>query len=324
MKKKIVMVSILAVVLIAFVAGGLLVRDFCIKATTSGVWIKDYKYVFHNEDKTAEVLEYRGASTVITLPEEIFGYKIPEVYISNMYSFDQFSSNCEIEKIIIPKGVGSVRIDNASSLKELEFEEGTEMISVSIGQCNNLVSVIIPESVVCMKPFDIMDCYKLEDIKFPHSLKYITFYGLEHSPFNDKHKNDKYYLVGDGIMLFTNISGDEIIVPIGVKQIPTFGLNTYDDNEKRTLYVSDSVNCMAFIDLPFEGISYFGDENIDFGEEPVTGTDNYTGTIVAPAGSYMEQFCKENNLNFRVMTEEEEATWREKTEAAASEITYQE
>ncbi len=47
------------------------------------------------------------------------------------------------------------------------------------------------------------------------------------------------------------------------------------------------------------------------------------GTIVAPANSYIEQYCKENGYNFRVMTDEEEAEWREKTEAAASEITYQ-
>ena len=45
---------------------------------------------------------------------------------------------------------------------------------------------------------------------------------------------------------------------------------------------------------------------------------------MAPAGSYVEEYCKENNLKFRPMTEEEEKEWREKTEVAASEITYQE
>ena len=34
--------------------------------------------------------------------------------------------------------------------------------------------------------------------------------------------------------------------------------------------------------------------------------------------------CKENGYNFRVMTDEEEKTWRELTDAAASDITYQE
>ena len=46
-------------------------------------------------------------------------------------------------------------------------------------------------------------------------------------------------------------------------------------------------------------------------------------TGIAPAGSPMAKYCEENNINFKAMTEEEEAIWREKTEAAASEITYQ-
>jgi hypothetical protein len=49
------------------------------------------------------------------------------------------------------------------------------------------------------------------------------------------------------------------------------------------------------------------------------------GTIVAPANSFMERYCKENGYdNFRVMTADEEKEWRDKTEAAVSEITYQE
>ena len=53
-------------------------------------------------------------------------------------------------------------------------------------------------------------------------------------------------------------------------------------------------------------------------------SEGIKGTIVAPANSYVEHYCEENGYRFRVMTEEEETEWREKTETAASEITYQE
>ena len=114
-----------------------------------------------------------------------------------------------------------MRIDNASSLKELEFEEGTEMISVSIGQCNNLVSVIIPESVVCMKPFDIIDCYKLDDIKFPHSLKYsfVTLMPFSLANFNMQNIYERIlstsYLADNLLVSPQNSSG--VIPRFGIK-----------------------------------------------------------------------------------------------------------
>ena len=62
-----------------------------------------------------------------------------------------------------------------------------------------------------------------------------------------------------------------------------------------------------------------------FGTNEIKGLDKCTidGTVVAPEGSYMQKYFKDNGIKFRAMTEEEETIWREKTEAAATEITYQ-
>ena len=47
------------------------------------------------------------------------------------------------------------------------------------------------------------------------------------------------------------------------------------------------------------------------------------GTVVAPENSPIAKYCQENGANFRPITEEEDAVRREKTEAAAADLVYQ-
>jgi hypothetical protein len=128
-------------------------------------------------------------------------------------------------------------------------------------------------------------------------------------------------VVGDSVLLFFN--GDynqDVVIPQGVKCFDGFILK--DDTVSRNVYIPDTISIL--LTQVSEGDTFY------FGNEEINSIDlngmsyGVNGTIVAPVGSYMEQYCKENGYNFRAMTEEEEKEWREKTEAAASEITYQE
>jgi hypothetical protein len=46
------------------------------------------------------------------------------------------------------------------------------------------------------------------------------------------------------------------------------------------------------------------------------------GTIVAPEGSFLESFCQENNIKFRVMTYEEKTICEEKTNSVTDKVVY--
>jgi hypothetical protein len=191
---------------------------------------------------------------------------------------------------------------------------------MQVFNCDNLEEVIIPEGVVELRGC-FNRCSSLGDVKLPSTLKIAKCYDFEDTLFYELHKEDKYYVVGDGVLLFFN--GDkngDIVIPNGVKYY-NGSLYTDDEETLRKIYIPDTMKALDV--WIYDGDTYyFGAEEFESLELNDLNSGP-KGTIVAPANSYMEQYCKENGYNFRVMTEEEEKTWRELTEAAASEITYQ-
>uniref|UniRef100_UPI00386F6DF7 leucine-rich repeat protein n=1 Tax=Pseudobutyrivibrio sp. TaxID=2014367 RepID=UPI00386F6DF7 len=316
-KKKILVGIIVFLIAVVCIVSYVVVK----KATTEGIWLGDYKYIFDLEEKTAYIRDYRGNETEITFPTEIIGFKITYVRISSTKFDDAQSDTDGIKVINVPKGIGVIYIGYASSLEEIYFEDGTtEIKGIDLEYCTNLKLIEIPEMVEDIS-IKLTHGEKLENIHFPRGAKYVEGLLGSDTLFVKNHINDKYYVVGNEILLLYNGDEEEIVVPAGIKVIPEGAFYT---NKLKELYIPDTVkmaDTLALV-IPKEATVYFGNGKIENLEDEMDCFIH--GTVVAPAGSYMEQYCKENNVDFRVMTEEEEAIWREKTEAAASEITYQE
>ncbi|MCR4636679.1 MAG: leucine-rich repeat domain-containing protein [Butyrivibrio sp.] len=276
-------------------------------------WIGDYQVQIDKNLKTVYICGYRGDEEVV-IPSEIGPFKVRYI------SADTFRDNKDIKSIFIPAGYDSVlQFIGCSNLRKIEFEEGISVVNVCVNGCPILKEIIIPEGVEIIEGWYVF-CPMLSDIKFPSTLKKAGKHDFERTNLYEMHKNEKYYVVGDGVLLFFN--GDynqDIIIPKGIKCFNDY--ITKDETFQRKIYIPDTISILR-TQVSDGDTFYFGDEVID--DLDLNCIDlGVEGTIVAPANSFIEQFCKENGYNFRVMTDEEEKTWRELTEAAASEITYQ-
>lgn len=281
------------------------------------LWVGDYRLLVRFDFKTVMLEDYRGDESMV-IPSHVGPFKVDHV------EFGIFREKENITSIYIPSDLDPevlIGIEDCVNLKRIEFEEGITVLNIQVFDCDNLEEVIIPEGVVELRGC-FNQCDSLEDVKFPSTIRIVDSYDFEYSLFYELHKDDKYYVVGDGLLLFFN--GDkngDIVIPNGVKYLNGI-FPSGDEAMSRKIYIPDT---MKALDVQiYEGETYY------FGDKEFDSLDlnrihrGVNGTIVAPANTYVEQYCKENGYNFRVMTEEEEAEWREKTEAAASEITYQE
>ncbi|PHU35702.1 leucine-rich repeat protein [Pseudobutyrivibrio ruminis] len=176
------------------------------KATTEGIWLGDYKYYFNLEDKTASIRDYRGNETKITLPTKIVGFKITKIDISST-KFDGGASEEDGVKVIyVPKEMDIIDIGNASSLEEIYFEDGTTNITcINIDSCNNLKIIDIPETVKSISILGLTYADKLENIEFPKEITNIGLFDLYDVLFENKHLNDKYYVVGGSKSYYAKI-----------------------------------------------------------------------------------------------------------------------
>ncbi len=277
-------------------------------------WVGDYQVLIDKNLKTLSIYGYRGDEEVV-IPTEIGLFEVKYIYN------DAFKDNLDITSVLIPKEYSAyLDFSGCINLKKIEFEEGTMVAKVCVSECESLEEVVIPEGVEIISGWFI-NCPGLGDIKFPSTLKKARKHDFDNSNLYEIHKNEKYYVVGDGVLLFFN--GDynqDIVIPKGVKSFDDY--IPKDEVDPRKVFIPDTISILR-TQISDGDTFYFGDgefESLDLDclEHGVNGT------IIAPADSYVEEYCKENGYTFRVMTDEEEKEWREKTEAAASEITYQE
>ncbi|MBE5904762.1 MAG: hypothetical protein E7275_10825 [Pseudobutyrivibrio sp.] len=306
MKKRLLLVAI--VLLAALIV---LVRCIYKRITNEGMWIGDYKYQYDTDAEQMWIVSCRG-TVYVDFPTK---FLIFDVSVNDLI----FHSNNDIEKLVIPKDADyNFTIQYCNSLREVVYEEGTQDIKLVPKRCDNLETVVVPDTVTIIPKAFCCQCRALKNFKIPDNVVSINGEAFYDSGLELDHMDDKYFVVGDQILLFYHGDCDSIVVPYGIKRVNWFTFHCENNLENQEIYFSESIEDLGKMSIRENVTAYFGPENIT-GLSP----ESVKGTIVAPAGSYMEQFCKENNLNFRVMTEEEEATWREKTEAAASEIVYQ-
>ena len=285
--------------------------------SSSERWVGDYKIRFVDFPITVSISDYRGDGNV-ELPSHIGPFKVVNI------SDSIFEENPKITSVYIPEDLSldkPINIYSCPNLVTIEFAEGTTVIDTYVDDCDNLKELVIPEGVEEIRS-TFWWCSSLDIIEFPSTLKKADIRCFEGSKFLKMHENDKYLMVGDSVLFYFGACNKDIIIPKGTKCISD-SFYTNDKVDHRNIYIPDSLNFLDIQVCEYDTV-FFGNgkiENLDLNYNR-TGIK---GTIVAPANSYMERYCKENGYdNFRVMTAEEEKEWRDKTEAAASEITYQE
>ena len=277
-------------------------------------WEGDFKIEVNDELKTVGIYGYQGDGNLV-IPSEIGSYKVNYI--------DDFIKNEDIVSVYSPLELNpEVRtiFDCCSNLSKIEYAEGIKTINTEVFDCNNLKELVIPEGVEEISGC-FLRCKALENITFPSSLRAASGYDFKGTTFSELHKNDKYYEIGDGVLLFFNgDSNQDIVIPDGVKCFDDY--ISKEEVTPRNIYIPDTISVLR-IQLDDWDTLFMGDGEIERLDLNCL-SKGIKGTIVAPANSYIEQYCKEKGYRFRVMTDEEEKKWREKTEAAASEITYQE
>ncbi|SDB57008.1 Leucine rich repeat-containing protein [Pseudobutyrivibrio sp. YE44] len=312
-------------------------------------WVGDYKYLFHvfKPESRVGIVEYRGGENV-EIPDKLgildIDYISREVFDENSdikkitiknnnVDLIEFFHCVNLETVVIGEGVENCYYDFSvcTNLHNINICDGVKSIDFWLDDCENIESLDIPDTVQniqlhcdgCKKlksvnlPVSIdrihsmvfSDCTSLEEVKFPKTVKEIDLLILWGTPFEEKHKNDKYYVAGDGCLIFNYANPG--VVPNGVKN----SCNEVGQDD-HYIYYPDSLKIFDYSDVDYNthcfGAEEFEKINIDS-----------KCTIIAPEGSPMAKYCQENGLNYRPSTPEEEATRKQKTEAAASEITYQ-
>ena len=288
-------------------------------ATSLDYWVGDYKCHFIISKGVVIITGYRGDGDAY-IPSEILGFRVTEV------DEEVFKDNDDVTSITISKDFRTdlsyrgldfeynMLVENCNNLKSIKFEEGSTVTDIDVTNCHELTEVTFPDGMERLAG-RIVGCEKLGEVSIPDTVWYIEAQFFCNTKFEKEHEQDDYYVAGDGVLVFYNGSeGKEVVIPKGIKTVgDVFTSSEYEDK----LYFAESIQTVDTY-LGKEDIAYFGNETFKF----IDLGYYCEGTVVAPAGSPMAKFCEENNINFKAMTEEEEAIWREKTEAPA-EITYQ-
>lgn len=126
------------------------------------------------DDGTVAVSKYNGSDANVSLPFEIDGYVVSEVYSS------AFSGNETLESIIISSGVkylGENCFKDCTALKRAEVSEGLLGIGESCFEnCKMLNSFYIPNTVTGLGEKAFLGCDSLKSLELPNTLMKIGEY----------------------------------------------------------------------------------------------------------------------------------------------------
>ena len=270
----------------------------------------DAKKIWQHEKKTDGTIllkGYKGAETNVVIPNQIGKDKVTEV---SEYAFSPLQNGAlktvrearkNITSVAIPdciRDIGSHAFDGCVNLTGIEIPNKVKSIGENaFSGCTGITSLVIPGSVKKIGMYAFADCTGLTDVTVSvgaRSLGCGIFSGCEsltHITIPDSVKEIDNEAFADCKSL-TNIT-----VPHGVIKI---GHAAFRGCSGLTgITIPDSVTKIG--NTTFEGCTCLTDITIP---DSVTSIDCFAFhdcpklTIHAPAGSYAEQYAKENNIPF--------------------------
>ncbi len=275
------------------------------------VWLGDYKCDIFPKFGRVFIAEYKGNEEDLRIPDKIGPFKVVDIvydaYMENEYVKRLYISNKQYD--------GSIYFKGCKNLEEVICEDGLVELNYYFSYSKKLRGVKLPDSVEIIEDGAFEGCSSLEDITIPNNGKliYIGVNAFKKTAFEQKHKKDRYYAVGNTLIFDNAQTDEEIVIPQGIKR--DCGRITYTI-EKADVYCPDSLLAADYT-IETEATLYFGPGELE--EINIEGE----GTVVAPENSPIAKYCQENGINFRPITDEEDAIRREKTEAAAADVVYQ-
>ena len=143
------------------------------------------------KNETLMLTKYKGTDTKVTIPAEINGFKVTELY-------DTFEKNEDITSVIIPSGVktiGYCAFLECRSLETAVVPEGVETLGLySFGHCVQLKNITLPKSLKTILPGAFSCCVRLEEINIPKGITEIPS-----NCFNDCRKM-RSVVIPDGVV----------------------------------------------------------------------------------------------------------------------------
>ena len=116
----------------------------------------DYQYALL-EDGTAEIVEYNGKDSVLTIPDDLESYQVTAIGNSS------FSHCSSLSSVTLPDSVTTI---------------GNSVFSF----CTRLSSVEIPDSVTTIGNFAFSGCYSLSSVTIPDSVTTIGNFAFTGCP----------------------------------------------------------------------------------------------------------------------------------------------
>ena len=282
-----------------------------------------------DNDGTYILTSYKGDETVITVPYRVgktevsaLGFCLFSPYMGEFYwnasdyndrkPYQRWLVMNAIEEVVIENGIqhiGTAAFYRCSALKKVRLPESL----ISIGQdafadCTGIERIELPESLISIGRNAFADCTGIERIELPENLKKLdagVFRGCIKLQDITVNENNSSFKSINGILFSKNLKKlvsypggkkeKEFTVPDKVKTICEAAFWT--DTSLQTLIIPDGATTLSAFSILAESIK---DVYIP---SSVTALKNCFGwylrpTIHAPAGSYAEQYAKEQKIPF--------------------------
>ena len=278
---------------------------------------KDYEFkLYYNH---AEITKYKGTDKNVVIPDRIFGKKVTVIKSA-------FKRNDGIESVELPKyleEIGGNAFKECKNLETVWFGENTKVVKASaFEECIKLKNVYLNEGITVIGGSAFEATEQLETIVIPSSverigcwafensgLKGVTFQGekvcIEERAFRNtpwQEKQEGFLICGDNVLVCYNGTEEVVQVPHGVKYISA----SFEKAEEfKEVYLPDTV--IEIIDVSClwrrRGRVYIPSSVEKISGDLYSMFDLSSVTIVTTAGSYAEEFAKENGFNLEIVDE---------------------
>ena len=235
-------------------------------------------------DGTLKLKSYKGKDTIIQIPAVLGKTSVTVIGDRALAAYGpgikdaQIKTRKSIQKVIIPEGIveiGEFAFLHCKSLTEVTIPESvTSFGRYAFCGCKSLVKLIIPKGIKEIPNETFAHCESLTELCVPEDVKYIG--------------NQAFF----SCCMLKSFSIPELVTCIGVQ---TFSYCT----SLTEIHIPNNVT--QILNYAFDGCGNLTRITIPTGVNEI-GMGAFRGcpklSIHAPAGSYAEQYAKENNIPF--------------------------